>query len=67
MRCPKCGSVILVCPNCEKKFKMGEATKCDVPACVAMNSPLDCIGCSLTVALNNSGVLTFDGDLIPFR
>jgi len=45
---------------------MAAQSHCDTPACAAMNVPLDCQGCFLTVAADLSGMLLFDGSVRPF-
>lgn len=66
LRCPKCGSSDGACPECGKKFEHGTADGCDAPACLKMNAPVDC-RCGLVVSANKDGVLSLEGDLIPWK
>jgi len=66
VECPRCGCVSTICPECGKQFEHGEASHCDEPACVAVNAPLDCVGCGRVVADSLKGVIGFAGDFHPY-
>jgi hypothetical protein len=65
LRCAICGSKVGQCPECGKEFPHGTAGRCDNPACVDVNAPIDC-ACGFVVSAGKNGVLDFDLKLHPF-
>ncbi len=63
--CPCCASRFCACVECGKVFSSGTASHCDEPECAAQNAPLDCM-CGRVVCDDRSGVLDFNGELLPW-
>lgn len=66
MKCPFCGNVNGVCPECGKTFELGKISHCPKPDCQEMNTPIDCSGCYRTVEHDCKGILDFDMSLKPW-
>jgi len=75
VRCPQCGGVAVKCPECgdtyeldlERLRALDTRGKCPRKECAKMGAPLDCTRCGLTVEAGLRGVLSLDGDLLPWK
>jgi len=66
MTCPNCGTRTGQCVDCFMPYPIGSTAICTEEQCAENGITVACKGCGLAVSDELDGVMTLEGELLPW-